>query len=730
MEQSLSDLLSDALSDDVVAETSVPSFLDGDLDFGNFNFDEKFEEDEKGASDEDGARHQEGTGETALMSNMETKDIHKSDSVDKGQSDDNNEKEDFQGVGVSLVSMDRTAEEDYTSSDGEGSASGEDEDMGTGEKPGDLLMSVCCSDEFCDGNKEDRIFAEGQPLAPEGAENPQVRNEEQGESESESDEEVSYFGQVPERGSEVMIKGDGIEDDERKSEEDEQEDSSDSECESMKVEQEENVFAQCLEQEVESPFRGDPATTGLEFPEISEQNLQVLVAEVDSEVKMKDFSEEEHQEAGESFADYPSDFSSCEFVEDGVKSQASNSLSSALPRASDSCSNAKQNVCLEGAVTDITWMGTEEDADEQGDLYLSSSDLETEAVESRSFQETAGEKDKGQTDIVEKMLGEAAVTVCDDEGETGESDSYSSSDDDDDDDDEVQEGRREEELLTHICPQHDTLLDSVSSAAFSRWSNSDDQHITNNRVEPSDFHMKWDFDVSKTASILFEDPLTTEDTDRAETLLLDVSQRPAEDVSSYSVVQRESSNNTSPSYQGSLDDSFFFNTELQASGVTELGPLGENLYEEERSWEQEEERIKAFFKFYDDSEGEDEREERPIKVQFCADPLSQVIHYETDSDRDSLSSSTDREEDLSSAETSEEPRDSDDTLQTIPACDPPDTRTLSELENNLSNTHICSRKCLCMLKLILKMGLVIAMGLLVFWLATDQPDWLSQASFF
>ncbi|AWP09551.1 putative midasin-like [Scophthalmus maximus] len=637
MEQSLSDLLSDALS-----ETSVPSFLDGDLDFGNFNFDEKFEEDEKGASDEDGARHQEGTGETALLSNMETKDIHKSDSVDKGQSDDNNEKEDFQGVGVSLVSMDRTAEEDYTSSDGEGSASGEDEDMGTGEKPGDLLMSVCCSDEFCDGNKEDRIFAEGQPLAPEGAENPQVRNEEQGESESESDEEVSYFGQVPERGSEVMIKGDGIEEDERKSEEDEQEDSSDSECESMKVEQEENVFAQCLEQEVESPFRGDPATTGLEFPEISEQNLQVLVAEVDSEVKMKDFSEEEHQEAGESFADYPSDFSSCEFVEDGVKSQASNSLSSALPRASDSCSNVKQNVCLEGAVTDITWMGTEEDADEQGDLYLSSSDLETEAVEFRSFQETAGEKDKGQTDIVEKMLGEAAVTVCDD-----------------------------------------------------------------------------------------EDLLTTEDTDRAETLLLDVSQRPAEDVSSYSVVQRESSNNTSPSYQGSLDDSFFFNTELQASGVTELGPLGENLYEEERSWEQEEERIKAFFKFYDDSEGEDEREERPIKVQFCADPLSQVIHYETDSsDRDSLSSSTDREEDLSSAETSEEPRDSDDTLQTIPACDPPDTRTLSELENNLSNTHICSRKCLCMLKLILKMGLVIAMGLLVFWLATDQPDWLSQASFF
>lgn len=47
---------------------------------------------------------------------------------------------------------------------------------------------------------------------------------------------------------------------------------------------------------------------------------------------------------------------------------------------------------------------------------------------------------------------------------------------------------------------------------------------------------------------------------------------------------------------------------------------------------------------------------------------------------------------LSALSCAQEPRDSDDTLQTIPACDPPDTRTLSELENNLSNTHICSRK--------------------------------------
>ncbi|KAK7878559.1 hypothetical protein WMY93_030395 [Mugilogobius chulae] len=49
----------------------------------------------------------------------------------------------------------------------------------------------------------------------------------------------------------------------------------------------------------------------LEYPEISYEG-----AESNEELdKMEDFSEEEHQEAGEGFADYPSDFSSCEYVD-------------------------------------------------------------------------------------------------------------------------------------------------------------------------------------------------------------------------------------------------------------------------------------------------------------------------------------------------------------------------------------------------------------------------------
>lgn len=535
---------------DVVAETTVPSFPDGDLDFENLNFDENPEEDKLGLSlkdlptKEDEALHQEASARTAVLSSMETKDTYMSKNVDDEQSDE----EDFQGGEFKIP------EEDYTSSEGdseqEGSASGEEEeDTGTGEKPGELLESVRCGAEFYNGNKEDRIFAEGQPLAPEGAEHTQVRNEEQGESES--DEEESYFERVPERGGEMMTKGDGIEEDEREREEEKEEDSSDSEREGMKIEREENV----LEQEVESPQGDAPTKASLEFPEISDQNLQDLIAEVDSEEfaeKMKDFSGEEHQEAGESFADYPSDFSSCEYVEDGGKNQESDHQS--VPKQED---------------TD----------DEAGDEYLYSIDLEVDA-----------DRFRGKTEIVGHTLR------CDD---TGESDSYTSSEED-----EVQVKTSDDEPLENMCPQdlenNKQLEDGEISDVFARWSTAEDG---------ADFNINWNLDMSTTDTLLPEELLTTEDPDKAETLLSHVTQRPAEDQeNTYAVVQKGDAIATSPSNQGSLDDGFFFNTELETSGVSELGQLGDDEYEDDRNWEQEQERIKAFYKFYDDSDGENGRE--------------------------------------------------------------------------------------------------------------------------
>lgn len=587
------------------------------MDFEKLNYDEKFEEEKAGNSDEnlttkeDKALHQEATGESAVLSDMETKDVNMAESTDEEQF--NNE-----GVAVSLMSMDRALEEDCTSSDGdsaqEGSVSGEDEeedeeeDIEARQKLGDLLMSVCCSDEFSHDDKEDRISAEGQLLSLEGTENPQVRNEEQGESES--DEEVSYFGQIPEHGNEMMIKGDGVEVDGRveEQEDEKKEDSSDSECDGMKVEQEDNALTQCSEQEVENPNRGEPVTVNLDFPEISVQNLQDLIAEVDSEEyveKMKEFSGEEHQEAGESFADYPSDFSSCEYVEEGGKNQESNSQSNVLPEPLDSASNSKQSMCLEEEVTDTTWMGREKYTDDEGDGYLYSRDLEMYADRFRSFD---AEKDRGKC---ENMLSDAAVPGCDDGGETDESDSYSSSEDDDDDDDDIQVRRRDEGLLDNMSSQEyvkkleDSRYSSVSASAISGWSIS--HHSTRNSEDQLDLSKGWDFDVSKTATILSEDLLTTEDTDRAEAPLSEVSQHPAADINSYFVVQREDKN-TSHSYQGSVDDSFFFNTEDKTSEATELGRLGDDEYEDDRNWEQEQDRIKAFYKFYDDSDGENYRE--------------------------------------------------------------------------------------------------------------------------
>ncbi|XP_054465253.1 uncharacterized protein LOC129099863 isoform X2 [Anoplopoma fimbria] len=728
MEQRFADLLSDAFS-----ETAVPSFPDEDLDFENLNFDEKSEADKTDISEEnvltkeDGALQQEATDQTAVLSSMETKDINTAENVDEEQCHDESEDEDFEGVGV--MNRDKTTQEDYTSSDGETEelSSGEDEedeedDMGTGEKPGDLLRSVHCSDEFCDVNKEDKVFTEGQPLAPEGAENPQVRNKEQGESES--DEEVSYFERVPERGSEMMIRGDGIEEDEQEREKEKEEDLCDSEHEGMKIEQEEDVLAPCCEQELENPCGHGQAKADLEFPEISVQNLQDLIAEVDSEKygeKIKDFSGEEHQDAGESFADYPSDFSSCEYVEDGGKIQKKDHQSKALASTSNSGSIAKQKTCLESAVTDAMWMGRAEDTDEEGDGYLYSKDLEFDANEFRSLDVANGEKE------IVSISADAAVTGVDDGGATGESDSYNSSDD------EVQEKRSDEELFDRMSLQdlesnkhlEETL--SGSSAAFSDYYN---------RVDPAGFNIHWNLDVLTADTLLSEDLLTTEDTNEVETPLSDVTQRPAEDGNSYSVVQRGDAKTTIPSNQGSLDDSFFFNTEPEPSGIMETGQLGNDEYKDDSNWEQEQERIKAFYEFYDDSDGENEREGRQIKVQFCADPLSQVIHYETDSDRASLSSSTEGEEDLSSAETSEELSEVDDTTEMSQACDPPNTQ-LPELcvLPDISNTHTCvqrnrKHKCFNMLKLTLKMGLVILTGLLMFWFATDQAGWFSHVSFF
>ncbi|TNN82941.1 hypothetical protein EYF80_006898 [Liparis tanakae] len=183
------------------------------------------------------------------------------ENVDEEQCDDKSYEEDLEGGEV--MNRNKTTEQDYSSSEGETEeiVSEEDEEEA-------LSRLVCCGKKFCEGNKEDRIFTEGQPLAPQGAENHQVRNKEPGESES--DDEVSYFESVPERGSEMAMRGDGIEEDEQEREKETKEDLCNSERESMIIEQEEvAVLALCREQKPDNPSVVDAAQANLEFPDIS-----------------------------------------------------------------------------------------------------------------------------------------------------------------------------------------------------------------------------------------------------------------------------------------------------------------------------------------------------------------------------------------------------------------------------------------------------------------------------
>ncbi|XP_061590976.1 uncharacterized protein si:dkey-183p4.10 isoform X2 [Cololabis saira] len=640
----------------------------------------------------DGPLLQEATAETAALLSKATEDIlYIAEDVDEQLRIDESSEEEFKGA--------ETPEDGYTSSDGdsdhEGSASGgdEEEDVGAAGEPGDLLTPARCCDELRDGNKEDRIFAEGQPLAPEGADNPQVRNKVRGESES--DEEVAYI--FPVSGTEMMMKGATTTEDEQESEAD----SSDSEDEGMKINQEDNG----LLQETEDLRVEDPAKASVEFPSISVQNLQDLIAEVDGEEyaeKMADFSGEEHQEAGESFADYPSDFSSSEYAEDRGIIQENQPDTS--PRMS-------QDLHQDRAATGTAWAGSagDTDDDERIDEFLCSRDLELKVDEVMSLDVGPGGRAevKSQYSLV-------------DEPEQSDSDSSS--------EDERSLRRNPEENMEDCSGQKEVdELHPWSRPELPRWSASSDHHITNNRADLEDF-TNWDFDVLKTGSLLSDYLLTPEDTEKTETLL---NHRPSDDVNSCSAVKGEDAETMSPSSRGSVDDSFFFNTAHNVSGISDLGQVEDDEYEDERNWEQEQERIKAFYKFYDDSDDDNGREGRQIKVQFCADPLSQVIHYETESsDRESLSSSTDMEEDLHFTEMCDELREPENTSPTETETYPPNIQ-LPERVADLSDTQTCTRrsKILSMLKLFVTTGLVVVLGLLTFWLTTDQMDWLRHTFF-
>ncbi|XP_034028119.1 dentin sialophosphoprotein isoform X2 [Thalassophryne amazonica] len=694
MEQNFADLFSGAFSD------SLPAFPESDFNFESLNFEETFKEDMKESlhmpSKDDEVLHSQPAAQMPGLSSLESNDKDMAGSDDEQPSDTNNSEEQ-QGKSPEVHCTSSSEDSEL-----EDCVAGEEAD--TGQQS--LLMSVHSSEEFWRFNTEVEIFAEGQLPATEGTDKPQKRNEE-----SESDKEALYCGEVSKGDVKVITKDDGIEE--------EVEIQKNSVYEGVKMEKDEGKEDKALPQDF-GQQDGNIDTGRLvrdlcDSPEISMQSLEELDADTEDHVdNIQDFSKDEYQEAGESFADYPSDFSSCEYVEErSTKVEKSPHQVDTLP--------CEPNSCSEQIVTDVTWLGCSGDTGRDTDKHLHCKEVDTDEVVDL-------DQDRGQRQIVEHIWGDPSVGVID--HEVGECDESSSSEDD-------AQGRKSDEVFSGIFDLKDQfkpLEDTESQrdkVEFANWSICEDLGIT--RGDQTVFQMCWNTDVSTNKAPLYGQLFVDEE--NHETLSPDVNQHPKENIcaNSYSITTKT----LCPSNQGSVDDSFFFNTDPVSSGFTEVGQLGDDESEDETNWEQEQERIEAFYKFYNDSDGENERKGREVKVQFSTDTSSRVIQYDTDSsDRNSLNSSTDSEDDPNSVDTSEfhlfqDMRDSDDTLNNKPAFGLPNT-PVAEKEPELSWTVHGTKKHkhANTLKLILRMGLVILFGLLMFWMAKDQVDWLGPISFF
>lgn len=475
----------------VVSEASFPSFDEGDLDFENAYS----EEDSSTISSETIPTKEKQTLHQEAASFSQPGIINTAENIEEDAPDEVG----FQGEVI--VSAGKSQEDYYTSSGEDSAQEGEGGEGGGEEMKSVKQLMWAGSDKGSHhGSNGDRVrpSEERRPLAPEEDENTRVRKEEQGESES---DEMSYFQRVHEH---ERTEGDQQEPDSEceapKSEEEEEEEEQDDDYDDeSNYEREDNVLTFCSGREDRNPHWDNPVGDIMEFSELMVQ--QDLIAEDDygkSVEKIKDFSGEEHQDAGESFAEYPSDLSSCESIEDGENDEKNNG----------------QRTGDQAAVQIVT-------------------DSETLLVGSRGTEQ-------GKAELVETMSGDTP------ELRRETSDSYSSSDD--------------ETLTTSDEEPKVTSKDLENKSQLEE------------RYGGSRMCAREDPETG-----LFPDDLLVSDKEEYPDMT------PAEGV-------RMSS--------GFLDD----RSEYPNSQILEAGELGDDEYEDKNNWEQEQERIRAFYKFYDDSD--------------------------------------------------------------------------------------------------------------------------------
>ncbi|XP_042160190.1 uncharacterized protein LOC112222414 isoform X1 [Oncorhynchus tshawytscha] len=622
--------------------------------------------------------------------------------------------------------------------------SGEEEDTGIKNlgSPGGWSVVVHYDEESRDGALQDieKIVTTGQPFAEQDSENREVRNAEQGAYEN-SDVRCFVGEDVT-----MEITADICEEEQRQTDEENQEESSDSDLEVLtssitkKQRKEGNKVANLLsqqtvpqenEEEDEQEEDGAPEVV-YDWPDpAATQNVLALMVnafvEHPLQKKIKEFQLDDHQEADERFADYPSVCSPCKYKKDGGK------LSSPL----EGIWNTEEKVDVMEEVT-ASISPCVEGAQDLADCAMFNTNIDT------SMRKSIGYHLEPQSD----------------------SNSSSSSDDEE----EQQKYKEEHQALPRYqgLPRRDR--GSEDSSLQVQWGGGEedgskqsvaaDLHLSETISDVSTFTLHSEARRGRAAITISRGTGNMSPSDSEESLPGAVWTLEAE--------QRENKRETwlwGEAGPGALEDEHLCKVQLElagrlkshihtdiswdtgennvehggliqdyqydASGITESGELADEEDDEEdnRSWEQEKERIKAFYKFYNDEEEEGENATgtecdfsgRKPRVQFHMDPLPQVIEYtDSSSDVDLVDNLSDRDEDLDSTERLEEQSEPERQRMSLPETREPQGE-LQDL-SKMPQTHTKRDQCLRVLKLLVKITLLTVIGLLTFWWTRYQLD--------
>ena len=508
------------------------------------------------------------------------------------------------------------------------------------EEPEDGLASMHRSHKLWDSFKEDRV-ATGQPLAPDGS---KVRNEvELGWRES--DEDMGYFQKGPQDESWMNTQGNFHPEEKRERANDCGAESDDSMYKDKEEEAKKANFLTMLSpREDGGPCRDEDV---LNFP-IRDlvQSLGELVSGDDAvegtSDKVKDFTGDDHQEAGETFAVFPPDISS--WGEDEATDEVRKcNLDAVLP--------AQSEISYLDRETELTLLDTGNIDNKDQDLVPGWTET---AVDAKCTAFPVGATDKSKplpyaqrtvlpcwSDVGEEIdaCPENADHTQDEAALHGVPNTCSPSDKDlhnfydytcatesivdgrppmihiiCNSDDDIQANKTDGEYKRGDLSRHESAP-AISPPPLQKhhvekrpvYEDPSPTKIYTTRESPSDGE---DNMWANMPGFSQESMLNTEDGDKRN------SESSLETAESAKVVSKDPFNtdlqgDTRPSAllsnQGSVDDGFFFTHEDEASGIAELGNDGDE-YEDNRNWEEEQERIQAFYKFYNESNGEMDQE--------------------------------------------------------------------------------------------------------------------------